>query len=269
MAERHYVELDHDRSRYVESCRNVLSHLLVFFGFRLGDRLPLQILMEPIHLSHQPVHALIWANIYTKDQTKPFYSSYQGLRHHPTHGFKSGLCYGVVNKEFHYKQPDSAATGGALLSGFDDLNADGENVLSQTDHRSSRWPCQCDTRDLETWKAKRQRGHLPQRHARVDYSGQGLMGKLPQLLMREAKSKGFRGIQIEMAPDAVSHVWSKPPAPFKRDIISTPACATCKKETEESEITAPFYASTQVCRKIYCNLTPEVNGVNGTNGVPQ
>jgi len=54
---------------------------------------------------------------------------------------------------------------------------------------------------------------------RADYEGQGLMKKLAQWLMRDAARNGFRGIQIECAHDAVSHVWLHPVEPFSAELI--------------------------------------------------
>ena len=51
---------------------------------------------------------------------------------------------------------------------------------------------------------------------------------------READALGFRGIQIECIHDALRHVWSTPPQPFKGGAVSE--IDTAKWEDEEGKL---------------------------------
>ncbi|KAM0259440.1 hypothetical protein ACHAQJ_003334 [Trichoderma viride] len=55
---------------------------------------------------------------------------------------------------------------------------------------------------------------------RIDYEGKGLMKALAHAMMHSVAESGFRGIQIESLSDAVTHVWSNPPQPFRGQVIS-------------------------------------------------
>jgi hypothetical protein len=56
------------------------------------------------------------------------------------------------------------------------------------------------------------------------------MGGLARWLMREAATKGYRGIQIECLSDAVTHVWSKVEEPYKGRVVSDFHMDTRKNE---------------------------------------
>jgi len=110
-----------------------------------------------------------------------------------------------------------------------------------------------ETQDLRqrSWKPKAA-GEVLMQNATLtqhDYEGEHLMGNLARFLMREAKSKGFKGIQIDCAHDAVNHVWCHPPAPFMGEVITQTNIGTFK---EDGKIL--FAPSRQVCTRIYCTL---------------
>ncbi|KAJ4290495.1 hypothetical protein N0V90_010712 [Kalmusia sp. IMI 367209] len=89
-----------------------------------------------------------------------------------------------------------------------------------------------DPRDKESWGPKAHREVLMRNatSTRHDYEGENIMAGLARWLMREADVRGFRGIQIECVHDAVTHVWSKPPAPYKGGIVSEFHTGTYKDE---------------------------------------
>ncbi|KAF2853759.1 hypothetical protein T440DRAFT_443511 [Plenodomus tracheiphilus IPT5] len=80
-----------------------------------------------------------------------------------------------------------------------------------------------DPRDPESWKATAP-GQVLMRNAtstRHDYEGQGVMGATARWLRREAKQRGFRGIQIECMADAVTYMWSEGvEKPFVGNLVS-------------------------------------------------
>lgn len=84
---------------------------------------------------------------------------------------------------------------------------------------------------------------------RHEYEGEHLMGNLARFLMREAKLQGFKGIQIEGAHDAVNHVWTHPPSPFKGELITKVDMATYEQDGQKV-----FAPSKQVCTKVYVTL---------------
>jgi hypothetical protein len=89
-----------------------------------------------------------------------------------------------------------------------------------------------DTRDPTTWKATGP-GQVLNRNAtatRHDYKGQGIMAGLAQWLMREADHRGFRGIQIAVLSDAVTHVWSTAELPCKGSVVSEFHTSTWRDE---------------------------------------
>lgn len=87
---------------------------------------------------------------------------------------------------------------------------------------------------------------------RHEYEGQNIMAGLARWLMREAASKGYRGIQIECVADSVTHVWSNPPAPFKGSVVSEFDTRTWK----DAEGNLAFAPAEQRITKVYCQLKP-------------
>ena len=112
-----------------------------------------------------------------------------------------------------------------------------------------------DKRDPESWKPKAQREVLMRNatSTRHDYEGEQIMAGLARWLMREADARGFRGIQIECVHDAVTHVWSKPPAPYSGGVISEFHTGTWKNE----EGNIAFAPAQQRITKCYVELKPE------------
>lgn len=112
-----------------------------------------------------------------------------------------------------------------------------------------------DKRDPETWQAKAHNEVLFRNatSTRHDYEGDKVMSGLARWLMREADAKGFRGIQIECVSDAVTHVWSKPPAPYKGVVASEFHTGTFTDEEGKK----PFEPAQQRITKCYVDLKPK------------
>jgi len=204
------------------------------------------------------------------------------------HQITSGLSFGIFDLEYRFKRPESAATGGKLYWDPEDLTADKEKLLEQMDFPLASVALAYDginelemakvmplietmpqfgivyaellagdKRDPTSWKPKGP-GEVLLRNAtstRAEYEGQGLMKKLAQWLMREAAGRGFRGVQIECAHDAVTKTWLNPPEPFHAELISALETKDYVKEDEEGKKVRPFgEAATQRLTKIYVTL---------------
>jgi hypothetical protein len=113
-----------------------------------------------------------------------------------------------------------------------------------------------DGRNPESWKPKGP-NEVVFRNAtstRQDYEGEGIMAALARWLMREAASRGYRGIQIEALADAVTHVWSTAEPPFKGTVVGEFHTETWKDEDGNLGF-APVH---QRITKCYVDLEPQI-----------
>ncbi|TKA70416.1 hypothetical protein B0A49_06214 [Cryomyces minteri] len=113
-----------------------------------------------------------------------------------------------------------------------------------------------DKRDPTSWKATGPQQVLMRNatSTRHDYEGEGLMKKLAQFLMREAKLEGYRGIQIECLHDAVTHTWCHPPQPFKGELIAEVDMETYEEEAEDGKRVRVFAPAKQRGTKVFVTL---------------
>ncbi|KAK3331376.1 hypothetical protein B0H66DRAFT_546417 [Apodospora peruviana] len=82
--------------------------------------------------------------------------------------------------------------------------------------------------------------------------GKGFMKKLSWYMMRKAAADWrFRGIQIGTVHDAVSSVWSRPPAPFTAEVVVR---FKCKDDDDDEELRKCFEGSDQEVTMIYVTL---------------
>ncbi|KAL5386827.1 hypothetical protein DPSP01_003846 [Paraphaeosphaeria sporulosa] len=112
-----------------------------------------------------------------------------------------------------------------------------------------------DPREKESWAPKAHKEVLMRNATatRNDYEGEKIMAGMARWLMREADARGFRAIQIECVHDAVTHVWSDPPAPYKGGIVSEFHTGTFKDE--EGQLL--FAPAQQRITKCYVELKPK------------
>jgi hypothetical protein len=209
-----------------------------------------------------------------------------------SHQIESGMSFGVFDDEYEYKTAEGKAAGGKLLWDANEvvegasLKEEGERLAKQMDFPlvsvalsyDAANPLDMsrmqelmdilphfglvfhilgdgDKRDPESWKATGP-GQVLMRNAtstRCEYEGQGIMGGMARWLMREAASKGYRGVNIECLADAVTHVWSKPQAPFKGGVVSEFDMGTWRNE----EGKLAFEPSKQRATKCYVELKPK------------
>lgn len=198
------------------------------------------------------------------------------------------MSFGVFDKEYVFKRPESAATGGALYWDDKNLDVDSKLLLEQMDFPlcsvalaydginaldpEKMKPIigalplfldvyqaleEGDKRDPEAWKAKAPKEVLMRNatSTRADYEGEKLMKKQAHWLMKQAALTGFRGIQIECVHDAVHHVWMNPPEPYTAELISEMDTGTYMKPDSEGNMVKAFgEEAKQVISKVYVTL---------------
>ncbi|EON97316.1 hypothetical protein UCRPA7_7141 [Phaeoacremonium minimum UCRPA7] len=229
-----------------------------------------------------------WATIYPDEKPKRLYAT-TDANVFLIGKYGPSLCYGVFDKNYSFKRPESAATGGKLYWDYSNLNATKEELLEQMDfplvsialsYDGNSPPgftemkplIDClpllgtiyqqlallDKRDPESWKAKNP-GEVLQRcgtSTRADYEGQGIMKALAHFLMYEMAARGYRGIQIETSSDKAHRVWMNPPAPFKASLISELDSQEYEEEKDGIKF-KPFAPSQQKMTKVYVTLKSE------------
>ncbi|KAF3023568.1 hypothetical protein E8E14_011041 [Neopestalotiopsis sp. 37M] len=203
------------------------------------------------------------------------------------HQLESGYSLGMFDKEYQFKNPDSAPTGGKLWWDDENANADGQLLLEQMDFPlvsialaydsinpldpagmapliASLPPTKdifgilaaLDPRDPATWCATAP-GQVLFRNAtntRADYEGHGLMARMARHMMFRSAEQGFRAIQIECMNNPVTHVWSHPPPPFKGEIISEFQTKTYQEKDENGKMVAKLGSADQRMTKCYVTL---------------
>jgi hypothetical protein len=204
------------------------------------------------------------------------------------HQIASGLSLGIFDKEYQFKRPESAATGGKLYWDESDESADQDKLAEQMDFPlisvalaydgfNHLDPAQIaplietlpafgvlyqvlaerDPRDAKSWEATAT-GQVLLRNATatmVGYEGHGFMALLARYMMRKAAAEGFRGIQIECGHPAVNHVWSNPPEPFKGEIVSKIDLYNYEHKDDKGEVEYIFRPSKIDATKVYVTLT--------------
>lgn len=232
-------------------------------------------------------HSPMWTALYPDNKTA---RAYDGLKHATylvKHQVDSGHSLGVFDKEYRFRRQESAATDGALYWDTSDEGADAEKLLEQMDFPLVSVALAYDSfngldmekmaglmgvlplygpvyhvlaandkRDAKSWRANRA-GEVLFRNAtstRCDHEGKGIMKALAQHMMRTAAAEGFRGIQIECLSDAVNHVWSNPPAPFRGEVVSEFHTMTYEEKDDKGETGHPFRPANQRATKVYCTL---------------
>ncbi|KAJ5251042.1 hypothetical protein N7489_001452 [Penicillium chrysogenum] len=232
-------------------------------------------------------HSPLWPVVYPENKTQRAYQTFQASHYLMKHQIDSGKSLGVFDKEYQYKRPESAATGGKLYWNLEDENATESDLAEQMDFPLvsiamaydgideldmaqikpliAKLPLfetvyhaleERDQRDPASWKPTA-RGQVLMRNATNtvrSYSGCGLMRLLAEEMMRRSAAEGFRGIQIESISPAVQKVWSNPPAPFKGTIISQLHTTTFEEKDESGEVLYPFRPANVNISKIFVDL---------------
>ena len=230
----------------------------------------------------------VWPVIYPEKKTERALRGYAAAEYLVRHQIESGWSFGVFDTEYKFKRPESEATEGALY--WDDISPDAsqQEMLDAMDNPLASVALaydginaldmeklgpliavlpafavvygalhHLDTRDPKTYEPTGAKEMLMRNatSTREDYEGYGLMRKLANFLMREAALAGFQHINIECLHDAVTHVWSHPPEPFKGTIVAQFDSVTWEEKDEKTgETYHPFHPSKQKGSKIQVDL---------------
>ncbi|KAL4901971.1 hypothetical protein BDW74DRAFT_181128 [Aspergillus multicolor] len=241
-------------------------------------------------ISHSNVfHSPVWAKLYPENQAERFRATFNGTTYLVQHQIASGLSYGVFDTEYQFERAESAATGGAMYWGEEwNPSFTSDDILARMDfplasialafdaadpidmrqvvplfapealpHFAAFAPFldAGDTRDPSTWEAKGPRQVLKRMGTatRPDYMNTGITKTMAHWLMWEAAWKGFRGINIECYHDAVNHIWTHPPSPFKAELVARVRVNEYEKD-EAGEPVRPFPHVKQALTKVYVHL---------------
>ncbi|KAJ5634400.1 hypothetical protein N7528_002242 [Penicillium herquei] len=231
-------------------------------------------------------HSPFWPVIYPENRTKRLYESFHAAKYLIQHQIDSGYSLGIFDKEYQFKRPESAATGGKLYWDLNDESAteseledqmdfplvsiamayDGINELdmAQIHPLVDTLPLfgkvyqvigELDNRDPASWKATGPKQVLMRNATNTmkAYSGQRLMRQLADEMMQRAAEQGFRGIQIESANPAVFKVWSEPTS-FKGTVVAQFHTWTFEEKDESGETVNPFRPANLDLARIFVDL---------------
>ncbi|KAK9385166.1 hypothetical protein V1515DRAFT_630997 [Lipomyces mesembrius] len=182
-----------------------------------------------------------WSSTRPENQTAFCYKLFRGADYLIRHQINSGTSFGIFDTTYKYKHPESS-----------DMDATNEQLLAQINFPPlfGLFFSELEGRDARASATRKVEGphKVLQRNGtstRADYEAQGLMKKLAQWLMREAAGRGYIGIEIPCAHDAVIKAWLYPPSPFKASVVSQFDAKSYEKEVDGHMI-KPFAPSEQV-----------------------
>ncbi|KAK2807804.1 hypothetical protein FQN50_005347 [Emmonsiellopsis sp. PD_5] len=202
----------------------------------------------------------VWSRAYPENSTARCLQIFNNTGPLISHRIQSGMCFGVFDKEYEFKRPESAQTGGAIYWDANNTTAPMDELLEQMDfplvsiaisydyfnrfevarpvpfaNALPLFPRLSAAVDaIKKFDTPLATGEVLSRAStctRGDYTGHGIMTKLAHYLMREAASEGYREIIINSLSDAVTRVWTNPPSPFKGEKL----CEVNVKDFEEEE----------------------------------
>ncbi|KAK0649140.1 hypothetical protein B0T16DRAFT_324238 [Cercophora newfieldiana] len=231
----------------------------------------------------------VWSNLEAFSNSNPTtktqkcYALYKAATRLISHQITSGLSLGVFDTQYQFTYPDSAEISGKLHWDLDDETASGETLRKQMDFPlvsvalaydsftpfdeqtvkpvmevfpqlavRNRVLNERDRRDAKEWQAKGP-GEVMFRNGtatKVGEEGKGFMKALAWEMMERAARGGWRGVQIVCLHDAVSHVWTHPPEPFRGEVVARCNCAG----DEDGELREAFRGSGQEMTKVYVTL---------------
>ncbi|KIY03167.1 uncharacterized protein Z520_01634 [Fonsecaea multimorphosa CBS 102226] len=252
--------------------------------------------VKAIVLHSNMFYSPVWPVCYPEAKTARLYRGFGAVDYLIRHQIESGHSFGVFDLEYKFKRDESKSTGGKLYWDLKDETLDQDQLLQQMDFplvsvalaydglheldMEKIMPLieclplfgavyhvleESDPREAASWKPTGEKQVLMRNatSTRHDAEGNGIMKALAQFLMRYAAEQGFRGIQIECLADAVTKVWSQPPAPFKSTIVAEFNTQDYEEEVEVDGVkkkVKPFGEAKQRATKVYCELKPTQNG---------
>lgn len=234
-------------------------------------------------ISHSNIfHSPVWSKLYPDAQTKRAYDTFEAAKRLMALNIASGHSYGVFDTNYQFKRPESAAEGGKLYWDPANLDATGADLLDQMDFPLASIAMAYDdgdpTRDGSEWaplvaclprfstlfhvimqgdgsgtevKKPESTGQVIERggtSTRHDYEGRGLAKALGHCVLYEWANQGFRIMQIGAANQGVVNIFTKPPAPFKGEIVGRLKTLQYEEEEEDGKKIRPF----AVCGDVPC-----------------
>lgn len=233
-------------------------------------------------------HSTVFPHVYPEAKGARFNNMMKEAGYLVDHQISSGLSLGVFDKEYQYRKADSATTNGKFYWDPENNDHSGEELLEAMDFPLASVALSydgidpldsarigqlvatlpifgtiyhqldvLDPRPLDSWKPAKQRGEILMRNAtstRREYEGKGLMAALARYLMRDAAGRGYKAINIECLNDAVTYVWSKPPSPFKGEIIAS-FMTDEYEEDQDGEKIKPMAPSKQLVTRVWTTLS--------------
>ncbi|KAI0132815.1 hypothetical protein BJ170DRAFT_263092 [Xylariales sp. AK1849] len=229
----------------------------------------------------------VWAKLYPDNQTGLCYRMFKEGDYLINHQIDSGLSLGIFDNHYQFKSPEAEAAGGKLYWNLGDENVDRDTLLRQMDFPlvsvataydsfnaidhaklvplievlplfgvAYQTLAERDHRDPKTWQATGL-GQVLFRNAtatRVGEEGHGFMKILARYMMRKSAAEGFRGVQIECFHDAVTHVWSNPPEPFRGEVVAKFNAHTFEHKDDKGEVTYTFRPADIDITKVFVTL---------------
>ncbi|KAH8173170.1 hypothetical protein LIA77_07425 [Sarocladium implicatum] len=230
----------------------------------------------------------LWMALVPDDEKVPLtLRAYVGVKDLALHMIRSGKTIAVYDKEYVYKRPESAASGGKLWWDVNDKAATRAQLLEQMDFPLVHLAAAFDQFDkpspevqsaasgslppmAHAFRALASKDPRPPEEATASgfqqtlsrvatvtqegYEGQKLMKLTAHYMMRKTAEEGFRGMQIQAFADAVAHVWSNPPEPFKVRKICELDYYNYEETNEDGETTFPFRPADFTATKLFIDL---------------
>ncbi|KAK3955689.1 hypothetical protein QBC32DRAFT_377046 [Pseudoneurospora amorphoporcata] len=191
-------------------------------------------------------HNAVWSRLHASDAVERSYRVFNTGAYNTSHGIESGFSYGILDTEYQYKRPESAATNGAVY--WDpELHpaSSGQDLLEQMDFPLVSVALAYDpvATPLDMVKFQLVFDALPlfpklvsitEAHdirppeerkpkevgeclfrcgtaTRADYEGKGLARALAAHLMTEAKKAGFKATQVGTVNNRLNAIWERVP----------------------------------------------------------
>ena len=245
----------------------------------------------------------LWAGPdYVGDKTKRAYDMFAAIEPSAKEGIKSGLSYGVFQKNWKSRL-DGTKEGGEVRWDPKDLSATEKDLLKQMDfplvsvaitkrRRREGEPKPQPPEGVTPWsdivplfatisgafRTQEAKSAPPfasperiaQRsgtHTRSDFKKQRLMRALAHYVMDQL-AREFDMVVIQSTSDSVTEVWEKPPLGYKATVTGVFDTAMYLVVGKDGKPYNPFGDAKVVCKKIWVDLKPGKGG-EGSGGKSQ
>lgn len=240
------------------------------------------------------LRAPVWAPLVPAPRIKTALRGFTAVGSYYAHSLLNGLTYGIFDKEYQFKRPESAKTGGAVYwSEIDpedpELETRGEQwMLDKMDFPivclALSYDMFCPTpkeafvamatlvplfgklmaqygdlmstiEDMPKPTAEGQYIHRSGCVTRAGYEGRGLGKALMYWVMWEMAARGYRGMEVGAGNLAVQKAWLHPDAPFQSRLLLETATESIEFE-DEGRLIRPFMGSGLLAfNLLYCDFS--------------